>query len=45
MAVCHLPAAVDRCVCALVASYGIGGMEPSGDERGGVVGPGSGRGV
>jgi len=45
MAVCHLPAAVDRCVCAFVASYGIGGMEPSGDERGGVVVPGSRRGV
>jgi len=45
MAVCHLPAAVDRCVCALVASYGIGGVEPSGDVRGGVAVPGSGRGV
>jgi len=45
MAVCHRPAVVDRCVCALVASYGIAGMEPSGDERGGVVVPGSGRGV
>jgi len=29
----------------LVASYGIAGMEPSGDERGGVVVPGSGRGA
>jgi len=45
MAVRHRPAGVDRCVCASVASYGIGGMEPSGDERGGVVVPGSGRGV
>src|SRR5689334_15653116 len=43
MAVCHLPAVVDRCVCAWVASYGIGGIVPSGDERGGVVVPGSGR--
>src|SRR5689334_19298676 len=45
MAVRHRPAGVDRCVCASVASYGIGGMEPSGDERGGVAVPGSERGV
>jgi hypothetical protein len=37
IAVRHLPAAADLCVCPFVASDGMGGTVPSGDESGRVV--------
>jgi hypothetical protein len=38
MAVRHLPAEADPCVCAFVASHGMGGTVPSREESGLAVG-------
>jgi hypothetical protein len=45
MAVRHLPAGADPCVCVFVASHGMGGTVPSREESGRAVGvPGYGMG-